>query len=390
MVHAVSLGEVNAAARLVRELSDLGLDVICSSTTSSGLEQSRELHPFANHVVWPLDITFCCNKWLDIVKPNVLVLVELEVWPTLIAVAKKRGIPVIVVNGRLSDRSLRKARRLRPLLRDGYDNLTKVFTQSDADRDRFSRMGVHSSRLSVCPNLKWERPALETADIDAIRLDLRIDSSRPLILFASSAIEEHRLFAESVPPNCQVVIAPRRPEWFQDASDVFRLFGAKTRLRTDANGAGDTIVLNTLGELDLVFALADIVVMGRSFGNRHGSDPMGPAAAGKAILIGPMHEDFRPAVSALQNAGALEVVTASQLRERLSALISQPKTRSKMGASGQTVAHSSCGIASMLAVQIAAHTQPPRRDRGGAEEKEESVHRNAQDSSASGGPYGQH
>ena len=385
VVHAVSLGEVNAAAQLVRELCQLGVDVVCSSTTVSGRQRSQALHPSVEQVEWPLDISHCCNRWLDQVQPDVLVLVELEVWPTLVSLAKNRGIPVIVVNGRISDRSMRKSARIPALLRDGYVNLTKVFAQSEADLDRFIRMGVARERLSVCPNLKWDRPSVEPAAVEAMRLDLRLDADRPLVLFASSAPEEHKLFAESAPSQCQVVVAPRRPEWFDDASRSF----APSRLRTDVQGLGDTVVLNTLGELDLVFGLADVVVMGRSFGHRHGSDPMGPAAAGKPVLIGPMHSDFLPAVSALQEAGALKVVKDSELKDRLANLLNNPQGRMQMGEAGMQVAHSAQGVASRLAAKVAAYTQPPRRDRGGAEEKEESVHRDAIYSSASGGEDGQ-
>ena len=156
-------------------------------------------------------------------------------------------------------------------------------------------------------------------------------------------------------------------------------------MRTDLHASGDTVVLNTLGELDAVFPLADVVVMGRSFGHRYGSDPMGPAAAGKPTLIGPNHEDFLTAVNVLKTEGALQVVLADELPIHLADLTSCQKTLTRMGEAGERVAKAAQGVACMLAKEIALQTQPPRRDRGGAEEKEESVHQSARSTSAAGG-----
>ena len=384
VVHAVSLGEVNASAKLVRELLQLGLDVVCSSTTLSGQQRSRELHPNTSHMEWPLDISFCCRRWLDHVNPDVLVLVELEVWPTLVSMANKRGIQVLVVNGRLSPRSFKKSMRWKSLLHDGYASLHRVFAQSEEDAIRFVQMGVAEDRIAVHSNLKWDREPAPSEEVEAIRAALRLDPDRPLVLFASSAPEEHQLFAKSIPFSWQAVVAPRRPEWFDDALQTF----PNARLRTDFHATGDTVVLNTLGELDAVFPLADVVVMGRSFGPRHGSDPMGPAAAGRPILIGPNHGDFSPAVKLLKAAGALQVVVADELSTRVSEIAGCRKTLERMGNAGYRVAEASRGVAGMIAGEVALHTQPPRRDRGGAEEKEESVHQDAPSTSAHGGTHG--
>lgn len=384
LVHAVSLGEVNASARLVRELQQVGLDVVCSSTTLSGQQRLRELHPNTSHIEWPLDISFCCKRWLDHVNPSVLVLVELEVWPTLIAMAKQRGIPVLVVNGRLSPRSFQRSTRWKPLLRDGYANLSRVFAQSKEDASRFCKMGVAEERISVHPNLKWDREPASSEDVEAIRIALRLDPARAVVLFASSAPEEHPIFAKSIPSSWQAVVAPRRPEWFDDALQAF----PNARMRTDPHASGDIIVLNTLGELDAVFQLADVVVMGRSFGPRHGSDPMGPAAAGRPILMGPNHGDFLPAVELLKAAGALQVVHDDELALRVSEISNCRETLDRMGAAGNRVAEDSQGVSRLIAGEIAQQTQPPRRDRGGAEEKEESVQQIAKQTSAHRGAHG--
>ena len=384
MVHAVSLGEVNASVKLVHELTELGLDVVCSSTTLSGHQRSRELHPSLNHTDWPLDLSFCCKRWLDHVRPDVLVLVELEVWPTLVAMAKQRGIPVMVVNGRLSERSFQRSKRWEPFLRDGYANLSRVFAQSEDDASRFCQMGIPADLVTVHPNLKWDREPVSCDDVEAIRVDLRIDTARPVVLFASTAPEEHHIFAKSIPHSWQAVIAPRRPEWFADALEAF----PNARLRTDPKASGDIIVLNSLGELEAVFPLSDVVVMGRSFGLRHGSDPMGPAASGTPTVIGPSFGDFVPAVEALRSEGALEILSADELPHRLSEIAACPETLERMGIAGERVAAASRGVARIVAKEIAHQTQPPRRDRGGAEEKEESVHGGAYSTSADGGAHG--
>ena len=356
VVHAVSLGEVNASAKLVHELSELGLDVVCSSTTLSGQERSRELHPSLNHTDWPLDISFCCKRWLDHVNPDVLVLVELEVWPTLVAMAKQRGIPVMVVNGRLSERSFQRSKRWERVLRDGYANLCRVFAQSEDDASRFCRMGVPTDLVSVHPNLKWDREPASCDDVEALRFALRLDTASPVVLFASTAPEEHHLFAKSIPPSCQAVIAPRRPEWFADALEAF----PNARLRTDPKASGDTIVLNSLGELDAVFPLADVVVMGRSFGLRHGSDPMGPAASGTPTVIGPNFGDFVPAVEALRSEGALDVLSADDLPHRLGEIAAWTETLERMGTAG-VPSPRPLGVARMVARNRPANAAAPER-----------------------------
>ena len=378
VVHAVSLGEVNAAGRFVRSMVDLGLNVICSTTTSSGRQQSRELHKDLVQIDWPLDISFCCKKWLDAVHPDVLVLVELEVWPTMIKLARERGIPVIVVNGRLSDRSFRKASQAKSVLRDGYGNLTHVYAQSDADLSRFRSMGVATQNSSSRPNLKWERDPLDHSALEALRDSLRLDPEKPVIVFGSSAPEEHELFASCFTDDVQIVVAPRRPEWFEHA---FRIF-PNARLRTDRDSVGPCVVLNTLGELESVYAISDLVVMGRSFGDRHGSDPMAPAAVGKPVLIGPNFDDFESAVKTLRDAGGLRVVSSQSLPGVVSDLMADPKGLAEIGNLAFNAAMSARGVAAELAQEIMHQTQPPRRDRGGAEEKEEGMHRNALNTSA--------
>ena len=260
---------------LVRELQQVGLDVVCSSTTLSGQQRLRELHPNTSHIEWPLDISFCCKRWLDHVNPSVLVLVELEVWPTLIAMAKQRGIPVLVVNGRLSPRSFQRSTRWKPLLRDSYANLSRVFAQSKEDASRFCKMGVAEERISVHPNLKWDREPASSEDVEAIRIALRLDPARPSFCLPHLHLKNTRSLPNRFHHHGRPV-APRRPEWFDDALQAF----PNARMRTDPHASGDIIVLNTLGELDAVFQLADVVVMGdlwpSAWVGSHGS-----AAAGR-------------------------------------------------------------------------------------------------------------
>ena len=265
LVHAVSLGEVNASARLVRELQQVGLDVVCSSTTLSGQQRLRELHPNTSHIEWPLDISFCCKRWLDHVNPSVLVLVELEVWPTLIAMAKQRGIPVLVCS-RLSPRSF----QVNTL--EATPAMAANLSQCLPNPKKMPQVLQNGGRRRT-----HQRPPQFEMGQSLLLEDVEAFSSfgpRSGVVFFLIYPEEHPIFAKSIPSSWQAVVAPRRPEWFDDALQAF----PNARMRTDPHASGDIIVLNTLGERCRLPA-ADVVVM-EIFGPRHGWIPWVPQPPG--------------------------------------------------------------------------------------------------------------
>ena len=191
LVHGVSVGETNALVPLVEALADspAAPDVVVSASTTTGYERARQLHGDKREVVrFPLDLTWMVDRFLDAAGPDLVVLAELELWPTFIAACARRGIPVCVVNGRLSARSFRGYRTWRPLVRPMFARLALVVAQTDVYRERFVELGVPGARALVGGSLKWDaaRQEPDPAAAHALASALEIDPGKPLIVAGST------------------------------------------------------------------------------------------------------------------------------------------------------------------------------------------------------------
>ena len=346
LLHAVSVGEVNALRELVSDLS-ADSDVVVSVTTDTGIKRAHALFDDTDHVRVvraPLDFSGSVRRFLDAVEPGVVGLVELEIWPNFVAACNARSVPVAVINGRLSERSFRGYRVLRPLLRATFARLALACTQDEPYAERFRHMGVDPSRVRVTGNMKWDiaGPVSDRSRGEEIARQMGIDPERPLIIGGSTAEGEEALLHKACPDGVQLLCAPRRPERFGQASTG--LPGCVHRSDPDlGDAASGRFLLDSVGELSAMYALADVVVLGRSFYAGYGSDPMEPAAMAKPVLIGPNVADFRDAVAALQAASGLQVVEPGELAPVLSALMAEPDARRQMGAAAAACVESRRG-----------------------------------------------
>ena len=320
LVHGVSVGETNALVPLVEALagSPAAPDVVVSASTTTGFERARQVHGDSREVVrFALDLTWMVTRFLDAVRPDAVVLAELELWPTFMAACARRGIPVCVVNGRLSARSHRGYRAWRPFVRPMFSRLALVVAQTDVYRARFVELGVPGQRAVVGGSLKWDA-ALQEADpaaAQALATALGIDAHKPLIVAGSTGPGEEEALIRDLPDGCQLLLAPRNPDrWDEVAALVPGM-----RRRSEAPGAAPAnhappptpdppvLLLDTIGELATAYHLADAVFVGRSLAPMGGSNPLEPVAAGKPSVIGPHHEHFADIVTTLSATGALEV-----------------------------------------------------------------------------------
>ena len=350
LVHAVSVGEVNAMRSLVGRLAapGTGVEVVVAATTDTGIGRAREAYGAAHAVVrYPFDASWMVRRFLDRVRPDAVVLAELEVWPNFVQECSARGIPVAVVNGRLSARSFGRYLRVRPILASTFRRLAAVFAQNDEYSARFIALGVPAGRVFVTGNMKWDTAnvAGEVPGAAELAAELGIDRSRPLVVAGSTAPEEHALLRDAVPAGAQLLCAPRKPEWFDAAAGD--LPGCVRRSAGAAAGRGGSpsgrFLLDTIGELRKAYALADVVVVGRSFGALHGSDPMEPAALGKALVCGPRMGDFRDSLEALRVAGAIEQVDVAGLPAALKSLLGDAARRSEAGRRAQQAVRANQG-----------------------------------------------
>lgn len=373
MIHAVSVGEVNLIRPLVAELSP-EYDLLITVSTDTGIARARELFEPRFHVRrYPLDASWSVRRFLDATAPDAVALTELELWPQFIAACRQRRIPVAVINGRLSARSFRGYRRLRIFLGRAFRSLAFAAVQDDDYANRFAHMGVDRSKVHTAGSMKWD--AAQIADAipgdDELARDLGIDRDRPLIVAGSTAPGEHALLRDSLPEHCQLLCAPRRPEWFDAAAGALSNCVRRSRSNSGGgggNGGGGLFLLDTIGELRKAYALADIVVVGRSFDPLFGSDPMEPAALCKPIVIGPNTEDFKTTVSAMIADDAIVQTTADQLPRILADLMSNPQRRAELARNarncvlahqGATARHAELIRERLLPVSLPHGTLPP-------------------------------
>lgn len=359
LLHAVSVGEVAACRELVPILAREA-DVVVSVTTDTGLRRARELYGKMErvHVVrYPLDFSWAVERFLDAVRPDVVALVELEVWPNFVVACTERGVPIGVINGRLSARSFKGYRKIRAAIGPTFRRL-KFAAVQDADyAHRFEVMGVPKERVSITGTMKWDAVRLkESAEpsADAIRLaeELGIDRTKPLIVAGSTAEDEEALLHTATPPGVQLLCAPRKPEHFDEAAAAMpgcvRLskvrggataHGLEARAAVQKEGAkaGGRFLVDTIGDLSKAYQLASVVVMGRSFGSLYGSDPIEPIALGKATLIGPRFGDFEVSVRALEAGKGVGTTTRENLGSDLARLVAEPDQARQLAANGRRV-----------------------------------------------------
>jgi len=329
MIHAVSVGETNLVRSLVSRLAEEA-DVVLTVTTDTGMARAQELYAGVAHVRrYPLDASFSVRRFLNTVEPDAVALVELELWPQFVRECGARSIPVSVVNGRLSARSFKGYRKLRIFLGRTFRALSWVGAQDEAYAARFTEMGAQN--VDVIGTMKWDAAPSEAPEgAEQLAIEMGIDRSKPLVVAGSTAPDEHRLLREAMPEGVQLLCAPRRPEWWDGAADAFPGCVRRT-LPGKGDPAAGRFVLDTIGELRDAYALADVVVVGRSFVDLFGSDPMEPASLGKPVIIGPNVSDFQWVVDAMAAENAIVRTASDSLATELARLLDNKDERRALG-----------------------------------------------------------
>jgi 3-deoxy-D-manno-octulosonic-acid transferase len=346
MLHAVSVGEVSALRSIVPMLLEQSLDLLITASTDTGLKRAHELFASTCHVRrYPLDASWAVRRFLDAARPDAVALVELEVWPNFVQACSARDIPVCIINGRLSARSFRGYRKIRPFLRPTFSRLAFAAVQDFEYQERFVHMGVPPDRCIVAGSMKWDNAKIErdVPGAQALALELGIDRSKPLIVAGSTGPTrdggEEALLHRACPPGAQLLCAPRKPERFEEAAAA--LPGCVRRSSTKASPPAtpppaktDRFLLDTIGELRQAYSLADVVVVGRSFGDLYGSDPLEPVGLGKPTVIGPAVADFSSIVAELERNQGIKRSTPSSLASDLLQVLENKDVAAKMVVSG--------------------------------------------------------
>lgn len=356
LLHAVSVGEVSALRELVPLLTP-HCEVVVSATTDTGLKRARELFEGRAHVVrYALDFSWSVRRFLDAVQPDAVGLVELEVWPNFIDTCERRGIPVGIVNGRLSLRSFKGYSRIRPFFRRRLRKLSFAAVQDLDYAGRFQGLGLPADKCTITGSMKWDAARIEDGPIEGaeeLAREMGIDRARPLVVAGSTGPGEEALFHSACPPGVQLLCAPRKPERFDLAASDMP--GCVRRTSPRAPGGADRFLLDTIGELRKAYSLADVVIVGRSFmGDLFGSDPIEPVALGKPTVLGPFVADFEQVAAALDQEGGLLRTDRQGLPEALRALMGDRTKRQQIAARGREAIRKNQGASARHAQMLMA------------------------------------
>jgi 3-deoxy-D-manno-octulosonic-acid transferase len=353
-VHAVSVGEVVAVSRLVEELdARLGRGSVAVSTTTLTSQQlARDRFGAARCFYFPIDLPWVVRNVFHALRPRVLVLAESELWPNVLAECAAQRVPVVVVNARVSDRSLPRYMRLRRLWRPFLQELTLVLAQSAEDARRFVAIGVPEERVRVGGNLKFDARAPRAAGV-VEQLRAQLPQNAKVLVAGSTLEDEERVLLEAWPaicarmPNAVMVLAPRHPERFARVAAL--ALEKKVRLvqRSTWDGgavsAGSVFLLDSIGELGSVYGLATVAFVGGSLVPEGGHNPLEPARLGVPVVMGPHYENFREAVELLRSANALRLTERAEVGDAIVALFQDAEAAAAMGAQGKKVFEEQAG-----------------------------------------------
>jgi 3-deoxy-D-manno-octulosonic-acid transferase len=349
-VHAVSVGEAQAAAVLVREIAARfpGIEVVMTTTTPTGADcVTRELGQAVIRFFFPFDLPGAMRRFLERVRPVAVVIMETELWPNMLAECRRLRVPVLLANARLSPRSYRGYRRIAGVTRDLLRQLDRIAAQSAEDAERFVRLGADPGSVSDAGNLKFDAdpPAGLSEQAAALRPVLghgrpvwiagsTHEGEEPLILSAQRALKaRHR--------ELLLVLAPRHPERFGRVYGFCEEQGFETsrRSRGDAcTPATEVLLLDTMGELALFYGAADVAFIGGSLVAIGGHNPLEAARLSVPVVTGPFITNFTAIYGNLLGAGgAFVAADAGALAERVSGLLSAPELRRESGARGRRV-----------------------------------------------------
>jgi 3-deoxy-D-manno-octulosonic-acid transferase len=362
-IHAVSVGEVLAITRLVAELEEAmpGFRIVISTTTKTGQALARERFGVDRVFYSPLDLPWAVRAHLNALKPRMLVLAETEFWPNLLSGCYRRGVPVVVANARISDRSWPRYWRLRGLWSVFLGRLSRVLAQTETDAERLRALGCRAGSVTVSGNLKFDvRAAQESAATELLK---RLAGPLRLIVAGSTLEGEEAALLAAWPellaaePGLAMVIAPRHPERFEAVAGLLEGFRWRRRSQMGAQDSplapGEIVLLDSIGELATVYSLAAVAFVGGSVVAAGGHNPLEPAQFGVPIVMGEHYANFRAIVEALLREQAMVVTAEGKLGETMASLLFDPGMSAAMGGRARIVFESQAGATARTVAAIA-------------------------------------
>jgi 3-deoxy-D-manno-octulosonic-acid transferase len=357
-VHAVSVGEVLAVSRLVEELQRgmPGYRVLVSTTTDTGQELARKRFGEDNVFYFPMDFAFAIRPYLRTLRPELVVLAETEFWPNFLHQAHAGGARIAVVNARVSDRSWPNYHRFRWALRRMLAHVDLFLAQTTEDAARLQSIGAPVERVRVTGNLKFDlNLPSPSAMVESLRQALATEQAAPVLVCGSTVEDEEPALLKAFEnlrvahPRAVMILAPRRPERFDEVATLLKRLSIPFRRRSSWAGealAGGVLLVDSIGELAALYELADVAFVGGSLVPRGGHNILEPAQHGVAIVVGPHTENFRDIVSLFQSRDAVRIVTVAELPLTLMQLLADDTERRALGRRARDTARSQTGATS--------------------------------------------
>lgn len=350
-LHAVSVGEVVAATELIREMRKALPDwvIAVSTTTETGQKLARERLGAESPVFYlPLDFAVLVRRYLKALRPELLILMESELWPNLIKECANAEIPIAVINARISDRSFPRYRRLKALWTPLLRQVSLFLAQSEETASRLVGIGAPKERVRTSGNLKYDiRATEETAMTVLLREKISIGTK---VLVAGSTLEgEEKMLLEAwtkvleITPGAVLILAPRRTERFDIVAGLVEAAGfdvvraGKLQPGEVALGQEGVILLDTIGDLASVYSLGTAAFVGGSLVPMGGHNPLEPARFGVPVIMGESWENFREIIASMQAAKAVHIVAAPDLANAITDLLTNEESAKEMGRRGQAV-----------------------------------------------------
>ncbi|EHD0094489.1 lipid IV(A) 3-deoxy-D-manno-octulosonic acid transferase [Vibrio vulnificus] len=356
-IHAVSVGESLAAIPLIKAIKEKTPDqvIVVTTTTSTGAEQIAKLGNLVEHRYMPIDFAFAVRGFLKAINPAKMLIIETELWPNTLATVHKANIPIIVVNARLSEKSQQNYAKVQPLFNLIHPCLGKVLCQSQADADRFAKLGIPTNKLSVTGSIKFDIHISDEIKHQGAELRTLLGQQRPVWIAASThrgedeqVLDAHRQVLETH-PNALLILVPRHPERFDSVFELCQTQGFETVRRTQANIIADSTQVylgDTMGEMLVLLGAADVCFMGGSLvGDKVGGhNVLEPAALGVPVITGPSYYNFTEIIDKLMAQKAIMIgEDKTQISTYLLLLLSEPEAQKRLAWNAYTFLQASMG-----------------------------------------------
>jgi 3-deoxy-D-manno-octulosonic-acid transferase len=342
-IHSVSVGEVLAVSGLVEQMRRTFPQhrLLVSTTTDTGQALARKRFGEANVFYFPMDFAFAIRPYLQVLRPELIVLAETEFWPNFLRLAQSSGARVAVVNARISDRSWPNYRRFRWALRKMLSNVDLFLAQTPQDSARLQSIGTEAQRVQVTGNLKFDLSLpFSPPIVENLRQCLATEGAGPVLVCGSTVEGEEPLLLKAFEdlrvghPRAVMILAPRHPERFNQVAILLRQLGIPFLRRSQWRGeplAGGVVLVDSIGELSALYALADVAFVGGSLVPRGGHNIIEPAQHGVAIVTGNHTQNFRDIVALFQIRDAVRIVGMAELPLTLMQLLADDAERRALG-----------------------------------------------------------